>query len=67
MSRTAPHACSTGKVSVYVLSYIHVPTYLLHRRPSLANFGLTEQFPNLPQYKQLLPPTIEVIGDLAHL
>lgn len=38
-----------------------------HRCPSLVNFGLTERFPSLPQYRELLPPTVEVIGDLAHL
>ena len=37
------------------------------RNASLVNFGLTEKFPSLPQYRELLPPTIEVIGDLAHL
>jgi hypothetical protein len=40
---------------------------LVNRYPSLVNFALTEKFPNLPQYRELQPPTIEVIGDLAHM
>ncbi|XP_065176076.1 N-acetylglucosamine-6-phosphate deacetylase-like [Sycon ciliatum] len=38
-----------------------------HRLPSLVNFGLVERFPDLPQYSGLSPPTVELIGDLAHV
>ncbi|XP_070555715.1 N-acetylglucosamine-6-phosphate deacetylase-like [Ptychodera flava] len=38
-----------------------------HRTPSLVNFGLTEDFPSLPEYEGLQPPTVEVIGDLRHV
>ena len=39
----------------------------IYRSPSLVNFGLMEQFPSLPSYSGLLSPTIELIGDLAHV
>ncbi|XP_077991798.1 N-acetylglucosamine-6-phosphate deacetylase-like [Glandiceps talaboti] len=39
-----------------------------HRTPSLVNFGLTEEFPRIPDYEGLQQtPTIEVIGDLRHV
>lgn len=38
-----------------------------HRNPSLVNFGLADCFPNLPQYQGVLPPTVELIADLAHV
>ena len=41
--------------------------FVVLREPSLVNFGLVERFPSLPQYRELQPPTVEVIGDLAHL
>jgi N-acetylglucosamine-6-phosphate deacetylase len=39
-----------------------------NRNPSLVNFGMLKRFPNLQKYNHLpLPPTVEVIGDLAHV
>ena len=38
-----------------------------HRNPSLVNFGLMNCFPNLPQYRGILSPTVEVIADMAHV
>lgn len=38
-----------------------------HRLPSLCNFGLIPRFPSLPKYEGLTPPTVELIGDLAHV
>ena len=49
------------------LSYWISSLCVCYRQPSLVNFGLVEKFPNLPQYRELQPPTVEVIGDLAHL
>jgi hypothetical protein len=51
----------------------HAPTDLFnvcgfhHRNPSLCNFGLIPRFPALPEYAGLIPPTVEVIGDMAHV
>ena len=39
-----------------------------HREPGLANFALCRQFPaNLPKYRNLTPPTVEVIADFKHV
>lgn len=38
-----------------------------HRLPSLVNVGLAESFPSLPKYKDMLPPTVELIADLHHV
>ena len=38
-----------------------------HRSPSLSNFGLVRTMPSLPAYSGLLPPTVEVIADCAHV
>jgi hypothetical protein len=33
----------------------------------LVNFGIVDQFPRLPKYDGLLPPSVEIIFDLAHV
>uniref|UniRef100_A0A1X7U045 Amidohydrolase-related domain-containing protein n=1 Tax=Amphimedon queenslandica TaxID=400682 RepID=A0A1X7U045_AMPQE len=38
-----------------------------HRLPGLVNIGLASVYPNLPEYTDIIPPTFEVIGDLAHV
>lgn len=38
-----------------------------HRQVSLCNFGLLNSLPNLPKYKDIELPTIEIIGDLVHV
>lgn len=38
-----------------------------HRSPGLVNFGLLDDLPNLPKYKGIKTPTVEIIGDLAHV
>lgn len=38
-----------------------------HRLPSLINFGLMDEFPNLPEYSGLTPPTVEVVADMVHV
>ena len=38
-----------------------------HRNSGLANFALIKSFPNMPMYQNLLPPTVEVIGDFKHV
>uniref|UniRef100_A0A1X7TI57 Amidohydrolase-related domain-containing protein n=1 Tax=Amphimedon queenslandica TaxID=400682 RepID=A0A1X7TI57_AMPQE len=42
-----------------------------HRLPGLVNIGLASVYPNFPEYTdiiiKLIPPTVEVIGDLAHV
>jgi N-acetylglucosamine-6-phosphate deacetylase len=38
-----------------------------HRNVSLCNFGMASRFPNKQEYKGLVPPTVEVIGDFIHL
>ena len=37
------------------------------RLPGLVNIGLTSVYPNLPEYTDIIPPTVEVIGDFAHV
>lgn len=37
------------------------------RSPGLVNFGLLDDLPNLPKYKGIKTPTVEIIGDLAHV
>ena len=37
------------------------------RLPGLVNIGLASVYPNLPEYTDIIPPTVEVIGDLAHV
>jgi len=37
------------------------------RSPGLVNFGLLDELPKLPKYKGITTPTVEVIGDLAHV
>lgn len=37
------------------------------RSPSLVNFGLADTFPSLPEYSGLLSPTVEIVGDMAHV
>ena len=39
----------------------------MNRSPSLVNFGLADTFPNLPQYNSLQSPTVEIVGDMAHV
>ncbi len=38
-----------------------------HREVGLANFGLVAAFPRLPPYEAVLPPSVELVGDLAHV
>ncbi|XP_011409136.1 PREDICTED: N-acetylglucosamine-6-phosphate deacetylase-like, partial [Amphimedon queenslandica] len=38
-----------------------------HRLPGLVNIGLASVYPNLPEYTDIILPTVEVIGDLAHV
>jgi N-acetylglucosamine-6-phosphate deacetylase len=38
-----------------------------HRKQSLCNFGLSSRFPNLPDYKNIQTPTVELIGDTVHV
>ena len=33
----------------------------------LANVGILSKFPSIPEYKGIIEPTIEFIGDLQHL
>eukprot|EP00041_Stephanoeca_diplocostata_P026558 m.718308 g.718308 ORF g.718308 m.718308 type:complete len:460 (+) comp22994_c1_seq2:98-1477(+) len=38
-----------------------------HRDPSLCNFGMIGKFPALGKYRDVEPPTVEFISDLAHV
>jgi N-acetylglucosamine-6-phosphate deacetylase len=38
-----------------------------HRNVSLCNFGMASRFPNKQGYEDLVPPSVEVIGDFVHL
>ena len=40
---------------------------LFVRSPGLVNFGLLDELPNLPKYRGINTPTVEIIGDLAHV
>lgn len=37
------------------------------RSPSLVNFGLIDKYPDLPGYREVSPPTVELVGDMAHV
>lgn len=38
-----------------------------HRKPGIVDFALCNRYPNLPQYEGLVPPTVEIIGDMLHV
>ena len=38
-----------------------------HRENGLANFALCPKFPKLKGFENLVEPTVEIIGDLAHV
>ena len=38
-----------------------------YRSPGLVNFGLLDELPNLSKYRGIKTPTVEIIGDLAHV
>ncbi|KAJ7326568.1 Putative N-acetylglucosamine-6-phosphate deacetylase [Desmophyllum pertusum] len=40
---------------------------MINRSPGLVNFGLLDELPSLPKYRGIRTPTVEIIGDLAHV
>ncbi|KAH3757150.1 N-acetylglucosamine-6-phosphate deacetylase [Pelomyxa schiedti] len=59
-------ALSCSKAAMHITHMFNVSSFH-HRNMGLCNFGMVKKFPNLPEYSGLVPPTVEVIGDLIHI
>ena len=63
----------TGQSILFTLMFYCYRNYLIFiclfplRSPGLVNFELLDDLPNLPKYKGIKTPTVEIIGDLAHV
>lgn len=50
-----------------IYSFVCLPVEFPLRSPGLVNFGVLDELPNLPKYRGIKTPTVEIIGDLAHV
>lgn len=53
-----------------IINYLFVCLFtckIPFRSPGLVNFGLLDELLNLPKYRGIRTPTVEIIGDLAHV
>jgi len=60
-------ALSLGETQQFHLTHLFNVWLFHHRSPGLVNFGLLDELPNLPKYRGIKTPTVEIIGDLAHV
>jgi N-acetylglucosamine-6-phosphate deacetylase len=60
------HLAAEKKCQLHITHLYNVSSFH-HRKQSLCNFGLSSRFPNLPDYKNIQTPTVELIGDTVHV
>ncbi|XP_058972236.2 N-acetylglucosamine-6-phosphate deacetylase isoform X1 [Pocillopora verrucosa] len=60
-------ALSLSKSQQLHLTHLFNVCSFHHRSPGLVNFGLLDELPNLSKYRGIKTPTVEIIGDLAHV
>ncbi|XP_020630695.1 N-acetylglucosamine-6-phosphate deacetylase-like [Orbicella faveolata] len=60
-------ALSLGETQQFHLTHLFNVCSFHHRSPGLVNFRVLDELPNLPKYRGIKTPTVEIIGDLAHV